>query len=169
LVERIERNPLMRAFRVDKLCLAALVATLRLYRDVALAEQRIPLLMMLATPIENLQFRADKIASQLRGLSGLETVETRPGRCLLGGGSVPTQDIPSIQVVIQPTGQTVDRLACRLRTGEPALMGRIQGDRFTLDLRTIAPRYDAQVVEAFRALSSPSPNSNSPSATGGPG
>ncbi len=149
LIERIERHSLMRAFRVDKLCLAALVATLRLYRDVSLAEQKIPLLTMLSTPLENLKFRAEKIAAQLRGTSGLGSIDVRPGSCMLGGGTVPAQEIPSIQIAIEPTGQTVDQLATRLRTGEPALIGRIQEDRLTLDLRTIAPKLDTLVIRAF--------------------
>ena len=155
LIERIERHPLMRAFRVDKLCLAALVATLRLYRDVSLAEQKIPLLTMLSTPIENLKFRAEKIASQLRGISGLGSIEVRSGSSLLGGGTVPAQEVPSMQIAIEPSGQTVDQLATRLRTGEPALIGRIQENRLTLDLRTIAPKFDTLVVRAFENAKSP--------------
>lgn len=154
LIEKIERHPLMRAFRVDKLCLAALVATLRLYRDASLAEQKIPLLLMLSTPMENLKFRAEKISAQIRGLQGIGSVEARVGTCLLGGGSVPTQEIPSFQISIEPVGQSVDQLATRLRTGEPALIGRIHEGRLALDMRTIAPKYDPQVLRAFENLGS---------------
>ncbi len=152
LIERIEQHPLMRAFRVGKLTLAALVATLRLYRDVDLAEQKIPLLMMLSTQMENLKFRAEKLATQLRGVGGISSATVQQGSCLLGGGSMPVQEIPSHQVAIEPAGQSVSQLAERLRTGEPALIGRIQEDRFVLDMRTISPRLDTQVVKAFQNL-----------------
>jgi L-seryl-tRNA(Ser) seleniumtransferase len=153
LIDKIEHHPLMRALRVDKLTLAALVATLRLYRDLNTAEQRIPLLSMLSTSMENLKFRAEKLASQLKGLQGLASVEVQQGACLLGGGSMPVQDVPSYQVLIQPSGEAVTQLAERLRTGEPAVIGRVHVDRLVLDLRTVAPRYDSQLVQAFQRLS----------------
>ena len=152
LIERIEQHPLMRAFRIGKLTLAALVATLRLYRDVDLAEQKIPLLTMLSTQMDNLKFRAEKLATQLRGTSGIASANVQQGSCLLGGGSMPVQEIPSYQVTIEPAGQSVSQLSERLRTGEPALIGRIQENRLVLDLRTIAPKYDTQLVRAFQNL-----------------
>jgi L-seryl-tRNA(Ser) seleniumtransferase len=154
LIERIERHPLMRAFRVDKLTLAALAATLRLYRDLSTAEQKIPLLTMLSTTMDNLKFRAEKLAAQLQGMQGLQSVEVRQGPSLLGGGSMPVQDVASYQVVVEPAGQTVTQLAERLRTGEPAVIGRVQDDRLILDLRTISPRHDVQLVQAFQRLAS---------------
>jgi L-seryl-tRNA(Ser) seleniumtransferase len=149
LIQRIEKHPLMRAVRVDKLTLAALAATLRLFRNLELAEQKIPLLVMLSTPLDNLKFRAEKLAAQLRGNPALESVDVLSGTCLLGGGSVPTQEIPSFQIGIKPREHTVDQLAAKLRQAEPALAGRIQDGRFLIDVRTIPPRYDAQVVRCF--------------------
>lgn len=157
LIERIEQHPLMRAFRVGKLTLAALAATLRLYRDTGLAEQQIPLLAMLATSLENLKFRAEKLALQLRGIGSIASVELQQRSCLLGGGSMPVQEIPSYQVVVEPAGMSVSQVAERLRTGEPALIGRIQDDRLFIDLRTIAPKYDTQVVRAFQNLAEAKP------------
>lgn len=158
LIERIERHPLMRAFRVGKLTLAALVATLRLYRDPNLAEQKIPLLAMLSTQMENLKFRAEKLAAQLRAMNCISSAAVEQGACLLGGGSMPVQEIPSYQVAVEPAGQSVSQMAERLRTGEPALLGRIQEQRFILDLRTIAPKYDLQVVQAFQNLCTAPPS-----------
>jgi L-seryl-tRNA(Ser) seleniumtransferase len=156
LIDQIEKHPLMRAFRVDKLTLAALTATLRLYRSIELAEQKVPLLVMLATPLENLKFRGEKLAAQLLGMKGIGSVEIESGSCLLGGGSIPTQDIPSRQLSLEPSLLTLDQFAARLRTGEPSVFGRIQNNRYRLDLRTIQPRHDGQLVQAILAAAMPS-------------
>lgn len=154
IIDKIERHPLMRAFRVGKLTLAALSATLRLYRNPELAKQKIPLLAMLCTSTDNLKFRAEKLAALLAGVSSIRSLQVRAGAALLGGGSMPGQEIPSYQIVIEPAGDSVQRVAERLRLGQPAVMCRIHEDRLVLDLRTVEPKYDPQLVAAFQALAS---------------
>jgi L-seryl-tRNA(Ser) seleniumtransferase len=102
--------------------------------------------------MDNLKFRAEKLAAQLQGIQSLASVEVRQGTCLLGGGSMPVQDVPSYHVLVQPSGETVTQIAERLRTGEPAVIGRVHGERLVLDLRTVAPRHDNQLVQAFQRL-----------------
>lgn len=150
--DRILENPLMRAMRVDKLTLAALSATLRLYRNMETAEQEIPVLRMLSMPIENLKLRAEKIAGQINHLSAIEACEVVEEHSMLGGGSLPTQSIPTWCLAITPAGESVDRFAARLRKASPALIGRVQKERWFCDLRTVSPAHDIQLVSLFESL-----------------
>ncbi len=153
LVEQLARHPLARAVRVDKLTLAALSATLRLYRRPEDAEQAIPLLQLLSTSVENLKNRAERLAPQLQAAKLIREAKVEQSTAYLGGGSVPTQQIPSWCVSLTPAMETVDALARALRTGIPAIFGRIQNDRLLIDLRTVFPDQDMQLVEALQARS----------------
>ncbi|MDG2014121.1 MAG: L-seryl-tRNA(Sec) selenium transferase [Pirellulaceae bacterium] len=146
-VQRILRNPLMRAMRVGKMTLAALNATLLCYRNQDLDGNQIPLLRMLSIPSENLKLRAGRIAEQIEHLSGFKSAISEPCQSMLGGGSVPTQQIDSWCVSMETESMSVDALANQLRNGEPAVIGRIHNDRLVLDLRTIHPQYDILLVE----------------------
>ena len=146
-VQRILRNPLMRAMRVGKMTLAALNATLLCYRNQDLDGNQIPLLRMLSIPNENLKLRAGKIAEQIEHLSGFKSAIAEPCQSMLGGGSVPTQQIDSWCVSMETESMSVDALANQLRNDEPAVIGRIHNDRLVLDLRTIHPQYDILLVE----------------------
>ena len=150
--DKILANPLMRAMRVDKLTLAALAATLRLYRNMETAEQEIPLLRMLSMPNENLKLRAEKIAGQIGHLSAIGSCEVIEEKSMLGGGSLPTQSIPTWCLALTPADQSVDKFATRLRKGSPALIGRVQKERLLCDLRTISPAQDIQLVSLFESL-----------------
>ena len=152
LVQKIVRHPLMRALRVDKMTLAALAATLLLYRDRETALQNIPLLMLLNTSEENLKHRAQRLAPQLASSPLIESAEVVPSTSQLGGGSVPTQQLPTWCVAIEPARETVDRFARRLRVAKRAVFGRIQHDRLLLDLRTVFPRQDMHIAEAIGGL-----------------
>ncbi len=138
-----------RAMRVDKLTLAALAATLRLYRDPDKAQQKIPLLMMLSTPVENLKLRAERLAPQLAEASFVETAEAVTSQSTLGGGSLPTQYLPTWCIALTPNGCGVDELARKLRTNSPAIFGRITSGQLLLDLRTVAPRHDTTLVDTI--------------------
>ncbi|MCH5372820.1 MAG: L-seryl-tRNA(Sec) selenium transferase, partial [Planctomycetes bacterium] len=135
LVGRITRHPLMRALRVDKLTLAALAETLRLHQDHERAEQTIPLLALLSTPLANLQNRAERLAPQMAACRVVTAAEAVPSTTYLGGGSIPTQEIPTWCVSLQPARGNVDDLARVLRSGTLPVFGRIQKDRLLLDLR----------------------------------
>ncbi len=149
LIKKISSHPLMRALRVDKITLAALAATLRIYQDPAMATERIPLLRLLSTPLAVLQERAESIALQLEGATGLESAEPLLDTTYLGGGSVPTQEIETWTVGITPRGISLDVLARQLRNCSPAIMGRVHQGRLVLDLRSVFPDQDAQLVEGL--------------------
>jgi L-seryl-tRNA(Ser) seleniumtransferase len=159
LIERIVRHPLMRALRVDKLTLAALAATLRLYRHPDKARREVPLLQLLETSPDNLKNRAERLAPQLAACSIIRHAEAVSDVAFLGGGSLPTQQLPTWCIGLTPAdGWSVDRLARALRTGQPAVVGRVQQERLLLDLRSVFPRQDQQLVTAITTLSTKPPS-----------
>jgi len=163
-IAKIAKHPMMRAMRVDKLTLAALAATLRLYRDPEAAELSVPLLALLGTPIENLRMRAQRMAPQLADCSAVATAEAVDDVTYLGGGSVPTQHIETCSVAVTPSKGSLSEFAARLRNGCPAVFGRICQNRFLLDLRTVFPHQDIKLIAAIKAfppLANSSTESNS--------
>jgi L-seryl-tRNA(Ser) seleniumtransferase len=155
-LEKIARHPLARALRVDKITLAALAATLRLYRDPEKARLAVPLLRLLTTSEDNLKNRAERLAPQMAALKTLvSSAEAISDVTYLGGGSIPTQQLPTWCVALKPASWSVDRLAAALRTGAPAVVGRVREDRLLLDLRSVFPRQDIEMLSALEALSKP--------------
>jgi L-seryl-tRNA(Ser) seleniumtransferase len=152
LVGQIEKHPMTRAMRVGKLTLSALAATLRLYRDPEKARLSVPLLQLLGTSAENLKNRAERLAPQMAAAPAIAAAEAVADVTYLGGGSIPAQQLPTWCVALKPADMSVDRLAARLRTGTPAVVGRVQQDRLLLDLRSVLPRQDVQLVAAVGAL-----------------
>jgi L-seryl-tRNA(Ser) seleniumtransferase len=154
LVQKIIEHPLMRALRVDKLTLAALAATLRLYQNLQLAERSIPVLSLLSTPLENLRQRAERLAPQLAA-TGVAGVEVLSGQTYVGGGSLPNQALATICLALSPRTKNVDELAAALRTGTPAVVGRVHDGKLLFDLRSVPPRDDMQLVAAVEGLAVP--------------
>lgn len=152
LIKQIAQHPLMRALRVDKMTLAALAATLRLYRDTATAEEALPLLARLSAPLDNLKNRAERLAPQLGATSAVASAEVAEDKTYLGGGSVPTQYIPTWCVALMPDKLSVDEFSKALRVGSPSVFGRVQQDRLVLDLRSVMPDQDALIVEAVQRI-----------------
>jgi L-seryl-tRNA(Ser) seleniumtransferase len=141
LIARLRRDPLARAMRPDKTILAAVAATLGLYRA-GLAVREIPIWRQIAAPVAVLEARARAIAEAVDGVRVVETEAT------VGGGSLPGETLPSRAVSLPGRDTTV---IARLRTGPPALVGRIERDEVIVDLRTIDPADDDAVIEAIRA------------------
>jgi L-seryl-tRNA(Ser) seleniumtransferase len=152
LVDQINRHPMMRAMRLDKMILAALAATLRLYRDLPAAEQSLPLLRLLTTPVENLKNRAERLAPQIAAAAAIASAEAIESTTFLGGGTLPAQEIPTWCVAVTPARGTLDTLAAALRTGPHAVFGRAHKERLLLDLRSVFPDQDAKLVEAVEAI-----------------
>ena len=150
-IVKLAKHPMMRALRVDKLTLAALAATLRLYRNPEQAEQSIPLLSLLSVPAEQLQQRAESLASSLASLDGMAEALAIEDVAYLGGGSIPTQQMKTWCVSLLPQDASIDTLAKALRGGTRAVVGRIQQDRLLLDLRAVPARNDAALADAVRA------------------
>ena len=151
LVAKIERDPLMRAFRLDKMALAALEATLRLYRDPETAVHEVPTVRMLATPVAELRSRCERFADRLRGVSGIADVELRDDVAYVGGGSLPDQALPTVVVAVAANGLSEEEFASRLRGGSPAVVGRVQTGRVLFDLRAVFDRDEPALIAAIQA------------------
>lgn len=134
-IKRLKTHPLTRAMRVDKMTLAALEATLRTYLDPAQAEREIPTLRMLSASPCALKARAEALCAALRE-KGI-CCEVIPEQDQVGGGSVPTQLLPTFCVAVCPKRHSVDGLERTLRQGEPAIIGRIAHEKYLLDARTL--------------------------------
>jgi L-seryl-tRNA(Ser) seleniumtransferase len=147
-VDRCRRNPLARALRADKMTLAALEATLALYRDPELARREIPVLRMLTLDLALLAARAGALAAACPAQLRPEVVA---GESAVGGGSFPGALLPTSLVALDPGPLGPDGLALRLRLGEPAVVARVAGGRVLLDPRTLDPGSDATVAEAVAA------------------
>lgn len=151
LVHKIEKDPLMRAFRLDKMTLAALEATLRLYLDEERALREVPTLRMLSTTQEQLRPRAEALAARLRELDGLASVRLVDDVAYVGGGSLPDQAMPAVVIELAPARISDAELAARLRLGSPAVMGRLSEGKLLLDLRTVFPNQDDELLAAVRS------------------
>jgi len=147
-IDRCRRNPLTRALRVDKLTLAALEATLSLYRDPERAVREIPVLAMMTASRESIQARAVAVAGALRG-AGIDC-EVIASEAAVGGGAFPTARLASAAIAIEGKASDVEE---KLRTSADPVIGRIVDDRLLLDLRSIAADHDESFAAAVtRAL-----------------
>ncbi len=150
LIQRIEKDPLMRAFRLDKMTLAALETTLRVYLNEVRALAEVPVLRLLGTPMPELRQRAESLAARLREVKGLDVVKIREDVAYVGGGSLPDQAMKTFVVEIQAHDLSDAELAHRLRMGAPAVIGRLRDEKLVLDVRTIFPEQEGPLVEAVR-------------------
>lgn len=142
LIKQLRRNPMFRAFRVDKLIYSALEATLR--HTLFCHWERVPTLHMIALPANQIRNRAEELAGQMDGLQA----EVLPGLSIIGGGTTPEQALPTFLIALQ--APDVNELEERLRTGEPAVIARIEDDRLILDLRTVFPEEEDELLNALR-------------------
>jgi len=146
-IRALKREPLFRAFRCDKLCLAALQATVDLHLNQKIGE--IPALELLQLSEEALRARAVAICSRLEDLP-LKIAIGR-GCAKAGGGTLSKAKVPSVTIDIAPDNSSLAEFAATLRASNPPVVGYIADDRFKLDLRTIFPQQDDFVIGAIRA------------------
>jgi L-seryl-tRNA(Ser) seleniumtransferase len=146
-VTGLKREPLFRALRCDKLCLAALQTTVDLHLDQKSGE--IPALALLQVSEQTLRARAAAISSRLQGLP-LKIAIGR-GSAKPGGGTLPKANVPSVTLEMVPANSSAGEFATSLRTSNPPVIGYIADGRFKLDLRTIFLQQDDLVIDAIRA------------------
>ena len=146
-ISAMRRHPLARALRADKLCIAALEATLNSYLD-GTADEDLPTLRMIRAPIQEVEARARHLAEELRHKApGLE-VGVSPSVARSGGGTLPTHGIPSFAVRLG--GKEPEILAEELRSADPPVVGRVREGRLWLDVRTLLPGEEEAVIGAVR-------------------
>jgi L-seryl-tRNA(Ser) seleniumtransferase len=143
ILDRVRGNPLTRSYRVDKLTLAALEATLSLYREPSRALREIPALAQLTCGVETLRDRAERIESRVKD----PRVSILDSEASVGGGAFPTARIASVALAIAGGAGEIER---RLRAGDPPVIARIADERVLLDLRTVFPADDATLIQAIQ-------------------
>lgn len=151
VIDRIKKNPLLRALRVDKMTLAALQSTLQAYLDGSWRE--LPFWRMVLEPADSVARRAhlliDQLATQAPVVAKLEVV---PSAAVAGGGSTPGEEIPSWAVSVVHPERSAGDLHAALRRGRPPVVGRIEDDRLLLDMRAVADAQVAAMVDRLAPL-----------------
>jgi L-seryl-tRNA(Ser) seleniumtransferase len=148
LIARINRNPMKRALRVDKIRLAVLEATLKLYRDPDRLAARLPTMRLLARPKAEIESLAQRLAPQVAALVGAAfTVAAIACASQIGSGALPLETVPSAGLAIRPTakrgaGRSVGRLASLLRQLPIPVLGRLEDQALVLDLRGLDDEMD---------------------------
>lgn len=152
-IDRIKKNPITRALRIDKLTLAALESTLRLYRDEEKAVQAIPTLRMMLQPIATLEEKAGRLKKMLENtgcnrwtVASLDLV-SRPG-----GGSLPLLELPSKGLGIRIDGLSANAIEKSLRLSTPPIIARIEDDMVIMDMRTLQDNELETIRSAFETL-----------------
>ena len=159
LIERIKKNPLKRALRLDKMTLAALEAVLKLYRDPDRLAQRLPTLRLLTRALAEIEAQAERLAPQIaQALGARATVQVLACKSQVGSGSLPVDRLPSTCIAIGPpagtkrAGAFPDRVASALRTLPLPVIGRVEEGQLRLDLRCLEVGAERGLVDAIAAL-----------------
>ena len=147
LVAAVKREPFFRALRCDKLILSALQTTVDLHLD---GSAGVPVVSMMRMSNDELRPRAERMVAALSDLPLSPSVGC--GESQIGGGTLPKAVIASVTLDLLPVGIALPAFAARLRAGTPPVVGYVSGGRFKLDLRTIFPRQDEQVIASLRAV-----------------
>ncbi len=151
IVDECKKNPLARAFRLDKMTLAALEATLSLYRDPMIAIREIPVLRAASTPVEIIESRATEMTDRLKDiLKGAAEVETVATRARIGGGAMPLHDVPSFAVTIRPAKMSSGGLEKALRLGAPPIITRLSENRVWIDFRSLLDGQERIIENTLR-------------------
>jgi len=148
-LEKIRRNPLYRALRVDKLTIAALEATVAIYLRGELNE--IPALRMIQISPAQLARRATKLAERIALQSGM-TAEVRDGESVVGGGSTPGQALPTSLIAIGHARLSAHDLEAELRRNTPPVIARVERDQVVLDVRTVLADQEEEIAEALAGI-----------------
>jgi len=156
-LEPMKKHPLLRALRLDKVTLATLEGTLRLYRDEREALQRIPTLRMLTESAENLAARAAKAVRRMRRVlpASVSLVRSK-GYSQVGGGTFPLLEIPTTLISVSVDGLSPQQLEQRLRKRALPILGRISKGVFVLDMRTLSDNDILDIIAALKPITAPS-------------
>jgi L-seryl-tRNA(Ser) seleniumtransferase len=150
-IERIKKNPLNRALRIDKLTLAGLESTLRVYLDENRVRNLLPALGMLTRPLKDLEGRARRFRKKLeKEISGECQITLREDSSQVGGGALPLQVLPTRVVAIRPLRLSAAALEERLRRSEPPVVARVKEEEVLLDLLTVARKEEAALLEVVK-------------------
>ena len=149
LVNRLERHPLARAFRIDKMSLASLIATLVHYLR-GEAEREIPIWRMVSSPVQLLEERAITWKKAVEEIPGVQA-RVDHSRSAIGGGSLPGETLPTrvLSLDCSTVPGSAQQVMERLRKADPPVIARIEDDRVLLDPRTVSTRSDEELMQAL--------------------
>jgi len=148
LIGRMEKNPIARAFRLDKMTIAAMEGTLLLYRNPEKLEKDLPFLRMLAQKPAYIYERTGQMVEILKEKSGgVAKFKIIEGVSRVGGGAYPDKDIPTFLLKIEHKRLSPDSLYLALLSGNPPVVGRIFKDSLVIDLRTVPPEEENELAE----------------------
>ena len=150
-LQKIRQNPLFRALRVDKLALAVLESTLIAYLTQR-EELEIPVVQMIRMDAGRLEKRADSLVARLSELQADLTVEAVEGASVIGGGSTPSQSLPTRLLRLRSSRYSAARLESLLRQSEPPVLARLDREAVLLDLRTVFPADEACLVNILSRI-----------------
>ena len=151
--ERLARHPVARVVRLDKASLAALTSTLEAWLEAGDPAERIPLLRLLRRTEEEMTEMAERVAEGLRALLAADwEIEIRRTETEVGGGSLPGWMLPSVAVTLAHPRIGADRVAGALRAADPPVVGRIQEDRLTLEIRALLAGDEERIVQSAASL-----------------
>lgn len=149
-LKRIKKNPLMRAFRVGKLTIAGMEATLRLFLNLEKLKDKHPVYKIFSLTIDELEKRGLRIKKKLQTeISSKAELSLEDGGSQVGSGSVPVETIPTRLLKVQAASVSAENLAKKLRASNPPVFTRVHKDAVLFDLRTIREEEDALVIEAL--------------------
>ncbi len=148
-IDRLRGHPLLRVIRIDKMVAIALGATLRHYLQKE-AVEKIPVWQMIATSLQQIESRAKSVVKKL-AKAGIKA-SIQDGSSMVGGGSLPEQALATRVVAIKPPCPVAD-FAGRLRLAMPPLLGRVEGEHFLIDMRTVMPSLDDTLVQVIKSVS----------------
>lgn len=149
-IEAMKKNQLTRAFRVDKMTIAALEATLKLYLDEEKAMKEIPTMVLLTAPIEELAQKAEVLYRNLLRKVRTATIDVIDCKSQVGGGSLPQEELDSKAVTIVPMNMSLNDFEKRMRTGMYHVIGKIHKERYEIDVRTLLDGESEKIVEAVK-------------------
>ncbi|MCK5418367.1 MAG: L-seryl-tRNA(Sec) selenium transferase, partial [Desulfobacterales bacterium] len=153
VIDLIKKNPITRALRIDKLTLAALESTLRLYRDEEKAARIIPTLRMIMLPLEEIQKRAHRLVDGLKKISDSRMhIRLLERSSKAGGGALPLMELPSLCVAVQIKGISPNALEKMMRYNDPPIIARIEDDWYVMDPRTLQADELSTIETAFENL-----------------
>jgi L-seryl-tRNA(Ser) seleniumtransferase len=148
-IDRLKKNPLTRALRIDKLTLAGLEPTLRAYLNQEQAIRTIPVLRMLTVPVEILERRTKRFQRRLKKALPAAQVKLKEESSQVGGGALPLQELPTWVIALASPKISAAALAERLRKNDPPVIVRVKEEEVLLDLRTVEEKEENLILQSF--------------------
>ncbi|MBN2382400.1 L-seryl-tRNA(Sec) selenium transferase [bacterium] len=154
IIDSLKKNQLLRALRVDKMCIAALEATLQLYLyDTPQLVRNMPTLRMLSESMASIKARSEKMVEAIRPFCGNDyDLSIQPGHSQLGGGGLPGEQFPTALLALVSRSRSLTDLEQAFRNATPPIICRIANDCLLFDLRTVQPNEETVLIEVFKKV-----------------